>query len=449
MALVPAGVATGSLGLSTTAGGSLLAGWVQGPPPQVFAGGPNVSRSARTRAGGRQQAMLATGSLAAGFRRPLVLTAGPSGSLLSFHITLSASGVGYAVWEQPPGTKLRLSVVCGGRLVVSDRLLVRDAVPLALFPLAGGRAALVFDQYGRGTPFLRYAILSSSGRLGAVARIAHPGTRDTEATELSVNPAGGLIASWVHNDVASRPGSSPASPGFKAANLVVAVCKPALHCSAPRAVPLGDIKPACINPAVAISPNGTTTVIAASHGWSATGCDQPLGVRASVTHGRTSSVSPMRLIEPEGDFPVAEPAGNAGTVMVENAGGAPSDSLGWSWLPTTGTNASKRALLDARGLWDSAAQTNLAPAVNGWYVIAWTHANRKNNPQLSVRAAVAHNDRVEPASVAIGSRPYPNQYVAATDGHGNAMILFNGSTDIGNGAPWPYTSGLYVTTRSP
>lgn len=82
-------------------------------------------------------------------------------------------------------------------------------------------------------------------------------------------------------------------------------------------------------------------------------------------------------------------------------------------------------------------------------MIAWTHANRNNNPQLSVRAAVAHNDRVEPASVAISARPYPNQYVAATDGHGNAIILFNASTDTGNGAPWPYTSGLYATSRSP
>lgn len=131
--------------------------------------------------------MLAAGSLVAGFHRPVALTAGPSGSLLSFRITLSAPDVGYAVWAQSPGTVLRLSVVCGGRLVVSDRLLVRDAVPLALFPLAGSRAALVFDQYGHGTPFLQYAILSSSGRLGAVARIAHPRTRDTEATELSVN----------------------------------------------------------------------------------------------------------------------------------------------------------------------------------------------------------------------------------------------------------------------
>lgn len=145
-----------------------------------------------------------------------------------------------------------------------------------------------------------------------------------------------------------------------AANLVVAVCKPALHCTAPHAVPLGDIKPACINPAVAIGPDGTTTVIAAADGWGATGCDQPLGVRASITHGRTSSVAPMRLIEREGDFPVAEPAGNPGTVMVVNAGIASSDSLGWSWLSTTGTSPSKPALLDAGGLWNSALQTNLA-----------------------------------------------------------------------------------------
>lgn len=453
VALAPAGTATESLGLSATPTGSLLAGWLQGPPPKVIIGGPRLSRSTESNAStpqpqaSSQEVRLAEGSFAAGFHPPVALSAGPSGSLTNLQITLSAPDVGYAVWDQQPTIALRLSVMCNDEVVVSNRQLLRHAVPLALFPLLGGRAALVFDQYGHGTPFLEYAVLSATGRMGAIARIAHPGPRDTAATQLSVNPRGELIASWVHDDLA-HPRSSPTSPGSATAKLVVAVCKPALHCTSPQTVPLGAIKPACINPAVSISPDGTTTVIAAADEWHATGCDAPLGVRASVTRGRSTSLEPMRLIQTQGDFPLAEPVGNAGAVMVFNPGLASSNSFAWSFLPAASTAHVPASLLDNGGWWNTGQQT-LAPANTGWYLITWTHANRKVNPKLSIRAALGHNDRVGPASVAVNARRRTAAYVAATSGHRDAIILFSGSTDTGDGAPWPYSSGLYATVLHP
>jgi hypothetical protein len=196
-------------------------------------------------------------------------------------VALASPGVGYVVWEGP-STTLRLGVVCGSPIVVSNRRLVSGAVPLALFPLSGGGAAVVFDRYGHGTPFLEYGLLSADGRMGRIARIAHPGSRDTAATEVSVNSRGELIAAWVHDDGASSPRTSPGSARFVPAKLIVALCRPALQCGSPETIRLGTTKPACINPAVALSPQGAATVIAAAADWG-TGCDKPLGVWASVT----------------------------------------------------------------------------------------------------------------------------------------------------------------------
>lgn len=427
---------------------------MQGPPPKVIIGGPRLSRSAESNASTQQsqaaaqEVSLAEGSFAAGFHPPVALSAGPSGSLTNLQIALSAPDVGYAVWDQQPTAALRLSVMCNDDVVVSNRHLLRDAVPLALFPLLGGHAALVFDQYGHGTPFLEYTVLSATGRMGGIARIAHPGARDTAATQLSVNPRGELIASWIHDDLASAPESSPTSPGFVTAKLVVAVCKPALHCASPQTVPLGAIKPACINPAVAISPDGTATVIAAAEEWSATGCDAPLGVRASVTRGRSTSLEPMRLIQTQGDFPLAEPVGNAGAVIAFNPGLASSNSFAWSFLPAASAARVPASLLDNGG-WRNTGQQALASANSGWYLITWTHANRKINARLWIRAALGHNDRVGPASVAVNARRRTAAYVAAASGRGDAIILFSGSTDTGDGAPWPYSSGLYATVLRP
>jgi hypothetical protein len=322
--LVPAGTATASLGLAATVTGSVLAGWVEGPPPKVYAGGTFRSSARESRAStaqansSSQEVTVADGSVLGGFRRSAVLAGGPSGSLLSLHVTVSTPDVGYVVW-QGPSTSLRLGLVCTGNIVVSNRQLVTDAVPLALFPHSGGRAAVVFDKYGHGTPFLEYGLLSATGRIGKIARIAHPGSRDTAATELSVNPRGDLIAAWVHNDLASPPGTSPSSGRFIPARLVVALCRPALHCASPETIRLGTTKPVCINPAVAISSKGTATVIAAENDWG-TGCDKPLGVRASVTAAGSPNLQLMRSIQTEGDWPIAEPVGRAGTVMVFNSG---------------------------------------------------------------------------------------------------------------------------------
>lgn len=445
-ALVSAGTAATSLGISATPGGSLLAGWIEGPPPKVMAGGP-TSAGAASASPTSQAVMVAAGRFGAGFQPPIKLSSGPSGSLTNLTVSLSAPEVGYAVWGQAPGPTLRLSVIRRGRVVIANRLAFRDAVPLALFPLARGRSALVFDQYGHGTPFLEYTILSADGRSGAVAGIAHPGPHDTAAVELSVNPSGALIASWVHDDAASPPGTVPGSPRFVAARLIVAVCKPALRCAAPQAVSLGAVKPACINPAVTISPNGTTTVIAAANDWG-TGCNAPLGIRAATTRGSGTGVGPMRLIEREGDWPVAVPVGNRGTVMAFNAGVSHSRSLAWSFLPATGSLRMSAPLLDRGGYWNTGQET-LTPVHGGWYLITWTHSTGNSGARLVLQAALGHDGHVQAPAVAVGALTRVAANVAATDGSGNAVILFSRSTDTGNGAPWPYSSGLYTTVLRP
>ncbi len=384
--------------------------------------------------------MVAEGSVLGGFRGSGMLAAGPSGSLLSLHVTVALPDVGYAVWEGP-STTLRLGVVCNGRIAVSNRRLATDAVPLALFPLSGGRAAVVFDKYGHGTPLLEYGVLSPDGRIGKIARIAHPGPRDTAATELSVNAGGELIAAWVHDDAASPPSSARFIP----AKLVVAQCRPALHCRAPETIRLGTTKPACINPAVAISPRGVATVIAAAADWDL-GCDKPLGVWASMTPPGAATVRPMQEIHTQGDWPIAEPTGPAGTAMVFNAGTASSDSFSSSFLPAAGVTHSHTSRLDNDGFWNTGQQL-LAPANSGWYVITWSHANRRTNPNISLNAVVGHDGQLQPPSVAVGPTRHISAYLGATDGHGDAMIMFHGSTDTGNGAAWPYTSGLYTTVR--
>jgi hypothetical protein len=454
VSLARAGTATEWLGLAATVHGSLLAGWVQGLPPEISSGGGSVPpRPERTSASiedspaSMQELEVADGSISSGFQRPVELSSGPSGSLANLQVTLSGPDVGYAVWQQQPGTTVRVSVLCGGAVAVSNRQLLVDAVPLALFPLTRGRAALVYDQYGHGTPFLDYAIVSPTGAIGSVARIAHPGTHDTAATELSVNTRGELIAAWVHNDGASPPGSLPSSPGFLAAKLVVAVCKPELRCARPQTVRLGQTKPACINPTVAISPDGTTTVIAAADDWGV-GCNDPLGVRASITPGSRTGLQPMRLISDQGDYPSAEPDGDAGTVVVLNPGLSYSDSIGSAFVPAHSTTRPRTQLLDNGGFWNT-GQQSLTPVNSGWYLVTWTHANSNDDPTLSLRAALGHNGRVGPPSVAVSAHTPVDQYLGATSGHGDAIILFSGSTDHGNGAPYPYSTGLYATALHP
>jgi hypothetical protein len=199
----------------------------------------------------------------------------------------------------------------------------------------------------------------------------------------------------------------------------------------------------CINPAVAISPNGTATVIAAGNDWG-TGRDEPLGVRASVTPPGSQNLRLMRSIQTQGDWPIAEPVGRASTVMVFNSGLASSDSFSSSFLPANGAAHARTSLLDKGGFWNT-GQQRLAPATNGWYVITWSHANRHDNPDVSLNAVVGHDGQLQRSSVAVGATQPIAGYLGATDGHGDAMILFNGSTATGNGAAWPYTSGLYTT----
>lgn len=435
VALVAPGIATGSLGVAATADGSLLAGWIQGPPPKIYMGLGPPAKQVKPQRPLRQEVMLDFGSFAKGFGEPVRQSVGASGSIRDLYVTLSETGVGYSAWQQAGA--LHVTVTCGRRIVVADRLLLHDADPIGLFPLAHGSAALVWGQYGHGTPLLTYGRLSASGRLVSAAVIAHPSTRDTEATELSVNSSGELIAAWVYDDLSVRPGSSPATPRYRVAGLRVAACEPAFHCGSPQTVRLGATRPDCINPAVAISSTGQATVIAAADKEEEDlGCDDPLGVWASVTPANTTRIAAMQKIRKDGDFPVAEPIGRAGTVAAYDAGPAISDSFGSLLIPPSGPASSRALMLDRGGLWNSALQSALAPVSNGWYLLAWEH----DASHVEILAALGHGDHIQSPAVAIDRSP--EGYVAATDGRGDAMILYSPLTRRGG---WPYTSGLGTT----
>jgi hypothetical protein len=72
-ALVSAGTAATSLGISATPGGSLLAGWIEGPPPRVMAGGP-TSAGAASASPTSQAVMVAAGRFGAAFQPPIKLS---------------------------------------------------------------------------------------------------------------------------------------------------------------------------------------------------------------------------------------------------------------------------------------------------------------------------------------------------------------------------------------
>ena len=88
------------------------------------------------------------------------------------------------------------------------------------------------------------------------------------------------------------------------------------------------------------------TVIAAENDWG-TGCDTPLGVRASVTPAGSRNLQPLRSIQTTGDSPIAEPAGPTGTVMVFNSGLASSDSFSSSFLPAAGAAHARTSLAES------------------------------------------------------------------------------------------------------
>jgi hypothetical protein len=453
VAIVSSNVATGSLGASATSAGAVVAAWVEGPPPRVKLGGPPpwpppVRPSAVARLG-RQRVMVAVGSFARGVGRPLQLSAGRSGAFGALRVAMSAPDTAYVAWEQTPGPVLRLSVVRAGRVVVARRLLARDAVPLALFPTARGRAALVFDRYGHGTPYLDYAIVSRAGTLGAVARVGHPGTNDTADAELSANRRGELVAAWVHDDIAPFPVSRGVSSRYRTAQLVVSACRPALRCAAPVTVALGHTKPACIDPAVAIGPAGTVTVIASAQRFVARGCAAPLGLWESLTAPGASALASMRMIDAAGASPVAAPAGRSGTTMLFYPGAAPYESLSSLWLPARPAGQAgplRPSALDRGGEIGEEQPGQLAAAGDGWWVMSWEHSAVRVNPRVAILAVVGRGATGGPASVAVPSGVPVWQYVTAVDGRGDAMLLYTGSTSRGSGAPYPYSQGVYVET---
>jgi hypothetical protein len=320
--LVPAGTATGSLGLAATAVGLVLAGWVQGPPPIVSAGGPGRSSLRNSRA-----------------------------------ITLAKAST----------------------------------------------------------------------------------------QEVSVNSRGELIAAWVHDDGASSPRTSPGSARFVPAKLIVALCRPALQCGSPETIRLGTTKPACINPAVAISPQGAATVIAAA---------------ADLGHRPRQAARGLGLRDSGRSRQPSTDAGDSNEGRLADRRTGRSDRHGdgvqlrarlirfvlvivpaCDWRRTLPDVAARpRRLLEHR-----------SAAVGASYQRLVRHhlVPRKPpcQPDISLNAVVGHDGQLQRSSVAVGATQHISAYLGATDAHGNAMILFNGSTDAGDGAAWPYTRGLYTTVR--
>jgi hypothetical protein len=413
MTLVPSSEYTSPPQLSVSAQGHTVAAWLQGPPPKVYAAHAQASPAAT------QRLMVDLGTTSGGFAQPLMLASGASGVPGEPKVAMSGPHLAYIAWSQLPKSDLRIAVLRDGHLVGAPDVRLHDAQPVALAPLRGGRAALVWDQYGHGFPFLQYALVDAAGRLGRATRIAHFSGLDTANTELSINDRGQLVAAWVHSGPAkhSKPGQ-PIANG--SARLIVSTCQSVRRCSRPRAIPLGRTRPACVNPAVAISEDGTATVVAAALDPAARGCARPLGIwegRGAPGHGLGS----MSRLVGAGDGPRASPAGRGGALTVFNPGAAPYQTLAWSMLIRRRGFSKPVLIRDPSTIYSP----SLAANTDGQFLVAWTHASARRNATLSIRVALGQDGQLGAPEAISSGDVSANSLTTGIDGAGNAIVIWN------------------------
>ena len=418
LTLVPSSQYTSGLQLAVSADGHVAAGWLQGPPPKVTAG-PAAGQVHATPTT-RQQVTVDLGTLSGGFGKPLVLRSGSSGTLGAPSVAQSGAHLSYAVWGESPNANLRIAVLRDGQPQRPPVIRLHDAQPVALAAVHGGRAALVWEQYGQGFPFLEYALVGANGGLGRTVTIAHLSGQDSADPKVSLNNRGELVAAWVHGGgIRFRRPGHPLPYGK--ARLIVTVCKPAGQCTAPRAIRLETSRPACLNPAVAISDGGIATLLAAGQDPGPHGCTTPLGVW-SATSGTGRDLGPTSVIAAAGDAPVATPLGRGGALTVFNPGTIPYQTLAWSVLTPQRRRFTKPLLIPDPSTINT---PSLAANTDGQFVIAWAHASARRNPKLSIKAALGEHANLDTPQLIVSTSTQPGTFTTAIDAHGNAIVLWN------------------------
>ena len=400
-----------------------------GSPPRVsFGSGSSVSSGdpflgpARAT---RQKVVVDWGSLAGGFGAPLVLASGPSGSEGAPWVA-GAGSEAFVAWDERRAQDVHLALLRGGRAVLNRLMGLRDAELVALEGLSGNRAEVVWDQYGHGFPLLKAALITAAGRIEKPVVIAHPGGRDTEAIEISINPRGDLVAAYVH-DQASFTGS-PRAPGrHGGARVMLSVCEAAVHCTGPRGLRLGATRPVCINPAVAMTSSGTAIMLAAAQDAGAKGCSYPAGVwRATAAPGHRFAAA--RKIVASGDSPIATSAGPGQAIAALNPGVAPYHTVVWTTIrAAAGSPVSLRRVPDG----DVINSPLLAANPGGQFVLVWEHASSHRNPRISLKAAIGAGTKLKHLHrLADGNHP-PQSVATAMNAHGDAIVVWNDFTSSG------------------
>lgn len=421
-ALVKGDVQTGFPQVALAPGGQALAAWIQGPPPEVTAG--PASGAASTSVSPIQEVVADRGSVQGGFRTPRTLSEATSGSLSSLTVAMSGRGSGYLAWEQGIAIGVYLAVLDRSGVAAAAHLVRKNAVPLGLFPLRQGKAALVWDQYGHGFPILEYGRVDRAGRLSGVTRVAHLNGHDQIPTQISVNSRGVLAAAWTNGGgTALRHGK----PVAVTAHLIAVTCKPFTSCSALQTIPLGRTRPTCINPAVAVSPDGTTHVLAAANDQAPRGCDRPLGLWETNGSPGGRLRRAVRLSS-RGDWPVAALEGRGGAVAAFNPAAIPADTLAWLTLGRASQSTRPRRLPDR----DTVNTPVVSGTEAGSFLIAWEHASSHSNPRISVRAVLGAGHRVGRATGVVPARDNVSSFSAAVDGAGDGILIWNQARQSAN-----------------
>ena len=142
--------------------------------------------------------------------------------------------VGYVICEQMPGSTLRIGVICNGKVAVNDRQLSRRRCPTRAVPAerrargAGVRPIRPRSRVARQ----RRAFSEGDPRPGGTDRT--PGFGRYGRDRAVDQRARRADRRWVHSDLIALLGHRYCPPSRP--QLMLAVCRPALHCSAPRAL---------------------------------------------------------------------------------------------------------------------------------------------------------------------------------------------------------------------
>lgn len=426
LTLEPATIHTSAPQLDLAPDGTAIAAWYEGRPPVVRAGALEPSAPIGIKV------VVDLGSVTNGFGRPLVLSGNGNGTFDGLKVAASGPRLAFVAWSDAGRSVVNIAVLRDGRPSTVHTL--HDATPAALTAVGGGRVAVVWNQYGHGFPVLQYALMDEAGHLGPAATIVHFTGRDSAKTQISINDRGELVAAWGQtNAIDYLKRGTP----FTAARLFASVCEPAGQCTGRREVTVARTRVACIDPAVALSQDGTVTVVAAANDPAPRGCAKSIGVWGGVAR-RGQTLAATSLIAPAGDQPVAAPAGHKGALAIFNPGGIPHTTLAWSTLTTDGRFSTPAAVKDSHTI----NAPVLAANTSGQFVAAWTHAFGFANAPMSLRAASGRGQSFGAPHTIVPARGNANTFAAGIDGRGDALVLWN-TFHEGGAANGP--SGMYAS----